>query len=185
MGVCCLKSSLIAGSLSTSVAELSRGGAARPELFATVGAVVVWRHGQETHELTVTVRGAPTGVRDSQRVNGINAQRRFDTHDFFPLQTIVAVELVPAQLPDFSQGINGRVPFWLLQAKQMFLKNRIIQVQPNRRVVGDHPFKPCVMCLPEALLFACQMPFVPWTTPAPEQGQMPLVLHGASARYLE
>jgi len=107
-------------------------------LLLTIGAVMIRCHSQKPHEIPVAIRCATAGLGDSEGVDRINSLRRFHADDFFPPQTVVSVELAPAQLPDFSQGIQRRVAFWFLQAEQVILKNGVIQIKANRAVVGTH-----------------------------------------------
>lgn len=101
-------------------------------------------HGQKPQEIPIPIRRTTAGLRDSQRVDGIDTRRWLHADDFFPLQTVVPVKLAPTQQPDLSQGINGRIAFWLLQAEQLFLKNRVVQVKTNGDVNGAHsPYPRC------------------------------------------
>ena len=77
--------------------------------LASVGAVMVGGYGQKPNEIPVAIRSATPGLGDSQRVDCVNSLRWLYADDFVPFQTLVAVELVPVQLPDFSQVIKAAV----------------------------------------------------------------------------
>lgn len=82
---------------------------------------MVRRDSQQTHEVTVTVGRATSGLGDSRWVDGVRALGRLDAQDFFPFQTMVTVQLPPAQLPYSPQGIDGCMAFRFLQSEEIVL----------------------------------------------------------------
>lgn len=61
----------------------------------TIGAVLVVSNGQKPQEITVTIRRATAGLGDSKGVDGIDPKGRLHADNFFPFQTVVAVQLAP------------------------------------------------------------------------------------------
>jgi hypothetical protein len=69
---------------------------------------------QHTHVRTISKCRCPSRLRNSEGINGINSLRRSHAEDLFPLQTFVAVDLLPRELSDLAQGIKRRMSLGLL-----------------------------------------------------------------------
>jgi len=61
---------------------------------------------QHSHVRTVSKRRCPSRLRHSQGINRINSLRRSHAEDLFPLETFVAVDLLPRQLSNFAERIQ-------------------------------------------------------------------------------
>ena len=99
---------------------------------------MIGRDGQQAHEIPVTMRSGPACQSNAQRVDRINALRWPDAGDFFPLESLIAVQLVPRQLADFVEGVQGCVALGLLQRQQLVLKHRVVQVEPDTGFIARH-----------------------------------------------
>ena len=86
---------------------------------------------QHSHEGAVSKCCCPSRLRNSEGINGINSLRRSHAEDLFPLQTFVAVDLLPRQLSNFAERIQYSMAFGLLQGKQVFLERLIVKVQDD------------------------------------------------------
>ena len=86
---------------------------------------------EHSHIGSFSVRGCPSRLRNAQRVNGIYSLRRTNAENLFPLQALVAVDLLPRELTDLAQCVERRMALGFLQRKQVFLKRRIVQVQDD------------------------------------------------------
>ena len=97
-------------------------------LFPTVGAVVIRGNRQEPDVVAVSVRGAATYLRDAQRIEGVYTCRGCRADNFFPLQTIVSIELRPGQLSELLERVQSGMAIGFLQVQQTGLKNRVVEV---------------------------------------------------------
>ena len=86
---------------------------------------------QHSHVRTVSKRRCPSRLRHSQGINRINSLRRSNAENLFPLETFVAVDLLPCQLSNFAERIQYSMAFGLLQGKQVFLERLIVKVQDD------------------------------------------------------
>ncbi len=94
--------------------------------------------GEQAEVIAFAVRRAATCLGEAQGIKRVNALWRFDAADFFPLQTLVTVKLVPAQLQDFAQRIEGRMALWFLQIEQLLFEDWVVQVKAYQAVVRAH-----------------------------------------------
>jgi hypothetical protein len=69
---------------------------------------------QHKHAEVVTKCFCAWGLRNSQGVNGINSLRRLHAEDLFPIQTFVALDLLPRQLSNLAQRIQCSMALGLL-----------------------------------------------------------------------
>lgn len=99
---------------------------------------MIGRDGEQSDEIPVTVRSRPACLGDAQGVDRINALGWPDADDLLPLEARVTVELVPGQLADFVERIEGCVSLGLLQRGQVVLKHRIVQVKPDLGFTARH-----------------------------------------------
>ena len=95
---------------------------------------------EQTHELSFPQGGRPTGLCDAQGVNRIEAFGWFDATDLLPFDAIVPVDLIPTDLPDLVERIQGGMALGFLQREQIFLKDWVVQIKPNSgaRVIRRH-----------------------------------------------
>ena len=99
---------------------------------------MIGRDGEQSHEIPVTVRSRPARLGDAQGVDRIDPLGWPDAGDLLPLQALVSVQLVPGQLADFVERIQGCVALGLLQREQVVLKHRIVQVEPDLGFTARH-----------------------------------------------
>ncbi len=99
---------------------------------------MIGRDGEQSDEIPVTIPSRPACLGDAQGVDRINALGWPDAGDLLPLEAWVTVELVPGQLADFVERIQGCVTLGLLQREQVVLKHRIVQVEPDFGVTARH-----------------------------------------------
>ena len=99
---------------------------------------MIRRDGEQSDEITVTVRSRTACLGDAQRVDRIDALEGPDTGDLLPLQALVAVQLVPGQLANFVEGIQSGVTLSLLQREQVVLKYRIVQIKSDLGITVRH-----------------------------------------------
>lgn len=88
-------------------------------LFFAVGGVVIERDGEEAEEVAVTVCDRSTGLGDAEGVDGGNSWRWSDPENLLPLETRVAIDLVPSHLVQLLEGLHGRVPVVLFEAQKI------------------------------------------------------------------
>ena len=126
-----------------------------------VGGVMIGRNGQEPEKVPIPVRGSAAGLRDAQRVDSRDTGGRGYAGNLFPFQPMIAVDLRPGHPPQFVQRLQGGVALRLGQVEQVFLKDRIIQIEPDHASglrLGHAPGP--------ALLPGCRRP-VHWLAPRP------------------
>ena len=75
--------------------------------------------GQQTNECAIPIRYGSAGLGDTHAAKGRDAGRRFDTDDFFPMQTLVPVNLLPV----------GLAQLILVIASDCLLRRRILMHQ--------------------------------------------------------
>ena len=61
---------------------------------------------QQANELAIAVSRCSPRLSNAQGVNRVNAWRRLDAAQFFPLQTSIQVNLVPGQLPNLVERLK-------------------------------------------------------------------------------
>lgn len=114
----------------TQPGAVGDGNTAACSLLA-IGSIVIRRDGEQSDEIPVTVRSRPACLGDAQGVDRIDALGWSDAGDLLPLQALVSVQLVPGQLANFVERIQGCVALGLLQREQVVLKHRVVEVEPD------------------------------------------------------
>ena len=69
---------------------------------------------QHSHVGAVSKCCCPSGLRNSEGINGINSLPRSHAEDLFPLQALVAVDLLPRELSNLAQGVERCMSLGLL-----------------------------------------------------------------------
>lgn len=100
-------------SISNNYRQIAANVTVVGSLF-TVGSIVIWHDSKQAQEITITVRCGPACLGDAHRVNCIDTLGWPDAGDLLPLDAMIPVQLVPCQVADFVEGIQGCMALGLL-----------------------------------------------------------------------
>lgn len=82
---------------------------------------------EQADEVFVPMRCGPACLGDAQGVDRIDTLGRLDAGDLLPLETLVAIQLVPGQFANLAKRIQCRVALGLLQRQQVVLKTGLFR----------------------------------------------------------